>query len=80
MDFQSRKIKFIQEFLDIHSEDTLSKLEKLLKKQRKLAENGNFQRMTEEELNRRIDQSEADFKAGKYKQHLEIAAKYNDHI
>jgi hypothetical protein len=77
MDLQTRKIEFIQEFLKIQSEEAISKLEKLLKMEQKSPENGKFQPMTEEELNRRIDQSELDFKEGRYKHHSEIMAKFD---
>lgn len=60
MDLQTRKITFIQEFLSIESEEMISRLEKLLKKERMAKDNTIFQPMTIAELNRRIDQSEQD--------------------
>jgi len=60
MDLQSRKIEFVQDFLKLQSEEAISKLEKLLKK----------------ELNKRIEQSEADFKNNRYKKTSELLSKY----
>jgi hypothetical protein len=34
MDLQSRKIEFVQEFLKLRSEEAISRLEKLLKKEK----------------------------------------------
>jgi hypothetical protein len=36
MDLESRKIEFVQEFLKLQSEEVISKLEQLLKKEKKL--------------------------------------------
>lgn len=77
MDLQSRKIEFIQEFLKIQSEEAVSKLEELLKMEQKSDENIEFEPMSSKELNSRIDQSELDFKEGRYKHHSEIIAKFS---
>lgn len=61
MDLQSRKIKFIQEFLKIQSEDPIKRLEKLLKKENKSSYQDNSNAMTPEELNNRVAESEAYF-------------------
>lgn len=60
MDLQSRKLELIQEFLKIQSEDVISLLEKILKKETK-----NSNPMTIEEFNSRIDQSMKDSRDGK---------------
>lgn len=75
MDLQSRKIEFVQEFLKLQSEEVISSFEKLLEKQTASSEK-EFEPMSVEELNDRIDQSESDFKNGRFKTHSEIIAKY----
>lgn len=56
MDIQKRKIEFVQEFLRIQSEKTISLLEDLLLS-RKALEGSEVQEFSTEELNRRIDRS-----------------------
>ncbi|OEK09038.1 hypothetical protein A8C32_14205 [Flavivirga aquatica] len=75
MDLQSRKIEFVQEFLKLQSEEVISSFERLLKKQIK-SSGKEFEPMSIEELNNRIDKSENDFKNGRFKTHSEIIAKY----
>lgn len=72
MDLQTRKIEFVQEFLKIQSEDLIAQFETMLKKkiQNKLKP------MSVIELNSRIDQSENDFKNGKFKTSTELLSKY----
>lgn len=72
MDLQTRKIEFVQEFLKIQSEDLIAQFETMLKKkiQNKLKP------MSVIELNSRIDQSENDFKNGKFKTSAELLSKY----
>ncbi|MBF4470744.1 hypothetical protein [Flavobacterium sp. HJJ] len=65
MDLQARKIAFVQEFLSIESEEMISRLEKLLKNKKSGIEDINFQPMTMEEFESRIDQSMDDSKNGR---------------
>ena len=74
MDLQTRKIEFIQEFLKLQSEEVISQFEKLLKK--KVSSEQNFNPMTIDELNSRIDQSEADFENGKFKTTSQLKSKF----
>ncbi len=76
MDLQSRKIEFVQEFLEIQSEEIVSRLEKLLKKENKVSSERIFEPMTQDELNKRIDQSESDFQNNRFKSSSELLAKY----
>jgi len=76
MDLQSRKIEFVQDFLKLQSEEAISKLEKLLKKEKKKVVGEEIKPMTKKELNKRIDQSEADFKNNRYKKTSELLSKY----
>ena len=76
MDLQTRKIEFVQEFLKIQSEEVVSRLEKLLRKENNPSTEKDFKPMTEKELNIRIEQSELDFKNNRYKSSSELLAKY----
>lgn len=59
MDIQTRKLKFIQEFLKIQSEELISRLEGILK------DNNDFSPFTVEEFNSRIERSLEDSKNDK---------------
>ena len=76
MDLQSRKIEFVQDFLKLQSEEAISRLEKLLKKEKKNVVGEEMKPMTKKELNKRIDQSEADFKNNRFKKTSELLSKY----
>ena len=73
MDLQTRKIEFVQEFLKIQSEEAIGRLEKLLKKEKK---NKHSDSMSAEELNKRIEKSESDFKNNRFKSTSDLLAKY----
>jgi hypothetical protein len=75
MDLQTRKIAFIQEFLKIESEETISDLEQILKHSGKSGED-HLKPLTIEELNERINRSEADFKNDRFKPSAEVLSKY----
>ena len=67
-DIQSRKIAFVQDFLNIDNEGVIEQFEELMKQ---------FTvPMSVSELNRRIDRSEDDFKSGRFKTSSELLAKY----
>jgi len=76
MDLQSRKLVFIQEFLKIQSEEAISKLENLLRKENRNPEIEKINPITIEQLNKRIEQSEADFKNNRYKSSTELLSKF----
>lgn len=76
MDIQARKIEFVQEFLKIQSEDVISRLEKILKKETNAVEKNDLKPLSIDEFNNRIDKSENDFKNHQYKSTSEILAKY----
>ena len=71
MDLQSRKIEFMQEFLKIQSEEVISRLENILRKEKQK----NFNPMSVEEFNLRIDKSMEDSKNGKLIEASELKAK-----
>jgi hypothetical protein len=77
MDLQSRKIEFVQDFLNLQSEEAISRLERLLKKEKKNIVGDELKPMTKKELNKRIDQSEADFKNNRFKKSSELFSKYD---
>jgi len=77
MDLQTRKIELIKEFLKIQSEDVISRLEDILKKESDTSEQGVFEPMTQDELNKRIDTSESDFQNNRFKSSSELLAKYD---
>lgn len=78
MDLQTRKTAFIQVFLKLQNEEVISQFENLLKKKSVTEiDSDYFKPMSIEELNSRIDQSEEDFKNGKYKTTYELLEKYS---
>jgi len=65
MDLLTRKIMFVQEFLNIQSEEVVIRLEKLLKKENEKISEINLSPMTLDEFNQKIDQSEEDIEKGR---------------
>ena len=76
MTIEARKIEFVQEFLKVQSEEVISQLEKLLKKEQKNSTGQLFEPMTQEELDKRIDQSESDFRNSRFKTSSQLLTKY----
>tara|TARA_R110002072_G_scaffold21482_1_gene76207 strand:+ start:1212 stop:1445 length:234 start_codon:yes stop_codon:yes gene_type:complete len=76
MNLEARKIEFIQEFLKLQSEEAISKLENILKKEKDTSDEMIFNPMTIHELNKRIDKSESDFKNNRFKTSSELLTKY----
>lgn len=70
MNLETRKIEFVQKFLKLQNEEVLSRLEKILNKEK------DFEVMSPDELNRRIDESESDFKNNRFKTSAELLVKY----
>lgn len=75
MNLEARKIEFIQEFLQLQSLETISKLEKILLNEKSI--NQVFEPMTQEELDNRIEQSESDFENNRFKYSSQLLAKYD---
>ncbi|MBC6409543.1 MAG: hypothetical protein GDA42_03660 [Ekhidna sp.] len=71
MDIQTRKIAFVQEFLKLQNEKAISRLESVLKTEKQ----EEFQPMSIEEFNKRIDTSMEDAKNGKLIEASELKAK-----
>ncbi len=76
MNLEARKIEFVQEFLKLQSEEAISRLEKILRNEKKMSEDRLIEPMTQDELNNRIDQSESDFQNNRFKSSAELLAKY----
>ena len=76
MNLEARKIEFIKEFLKLQSEEAISRLEKILRKEKISSEKQLFEPMTHDDLNKRIDQSESDFQNNRFKSSAELLAKY----
>lgn len=77
MNLEARKIEFVQEFLKLQSEEAVSRLEKILRKEKKMSDRRVVEPMTQEELHKRIDQSESDFINNRFKSSSQLLAKYN---
>lgn len=75
MDLQTRKIEFVQKFLKIQSEEVISRLEKILRKEIKSSNQDDFEPMTIEEFNARIDKSMEDSKNGQLIEASDLKAK-----
>jgi len=65
MKLEARKIEFIQEFLKLQSEEAISRLEKVLRKEKKITRIKDLEPMTLDQFNKRIDKSLKDSCEGK---------------
>ena len=70
MNIETRKIEFVQAFLDLQSEELISQFEKLLKKAKQSERE--LKPFTIEELHERIAKSEEDFENGRFKTQEEL--------
>ena len=75
MDIQTRKIEFVQEFLKVQNEEVIHRLEKILQKESETSEKENFEPMTIDELNERIDKSMEDSQNGRLIKATDLKAK-----
>lgn len=76
MNLEARKIEFVQEFLKLQSEESISRLEVILEKEINASLDHVFEPMSQDELNKRIDQSESDFQNKRFKSSSDLLAKY----
>ena len=74
MDLQTRKISFVQEFLNLQNEEIVSLLENLLKKEKNKIIEDELQPMTLDVFNERIDKSLEDSKEGRLTESDELIA------
>lgn len=70
MNIETRKIEFVQAFLNLQSEELISQFEKLLKKAKQSERE--LKPFTMEELHERIAKSEDDFENGRFKTQEEL--------
>jgi len=76
MNLETRKIEFIQEFLKLQSEETISRLEKMLRNEKSASDDKLFKPKTPDELNKRIDASESYFENSRFKSSADLLAKF----
>ena len=76
MDLEARKLEFIKEFITLKDIETISQLEEILRKENNTTSQQKVEPMTHDELNKRIDQSESDFKNNRFKSSKELISKY----
>ena len=75
MDIQTRKIEFVQDFLKVQSEELISRLETILRKEDFSSNPNEFEQMTIEEFNNRIDKSMEDSENGRLISATDLKAK-----
>jgi len=75
MDLQTRKIAFVQEFLKLQSEEVISRLEKILRKENSVSIDDKVEPMSIEEFNDRITKSMEDSKNGRLIKDSDLKAK-----
>jgi hypothetical protein len=78
MDIQTRKIEFVQDFLKVQSEELISRLEILLRKEDFTSNSNEFEQMTIEEFNNRIDKSMEDSENGRLISATDLKAKIKE--
>ncbi|MGY8911549.1 MAG: hypothetical protein ACKVIG_17050 [Flavobacteriales bacterium] len=78
MNIEARKIEFIQEFLKLQSDEAISKLEKILRKERNHFDNRKIEPMSVQELNMRIDKSMEDSKNGRLTEANDLLAEIKE--
>ena len=65
MDLEARKITFLDKFMNLQNSDISSQFENLLLKLKRNDTNDEFEPMSKDELNKRIDKSMDDSKNGR---------------
>jgi hypothetical protein len=72
MDIQTRKLNFIQEFLRLKNEKLIARLENILNSERGKSYEEHINPLSEDELNKIIDEAEKDSRDGKLTSAVEI--------
>ncbi|MEA2043631.1 MAG: hypothetical protein U9N85_13900 [Bacteroidota bacterium] len=65
MDLEARKITFLDKFMSLQNSDIVSQFENLLLKLKRSDSNDEFESMSKDELNKRIEKSMDDSKNGR---------------
>ena len=76
MNLEARKLEFIQDFLKLQSEDAIGRLERYLKQEKEAFKELVSEPMSHDELNKRVEQSESDFKNNRFNDSHTLLAKY----
>ena len=74
MDLEARKITFLDKFMNLQNSDIISQFEDLLLKLKRNETNEEFEPMSKDELNKRIDKSMDDSKNGRLTETSELKA------
>ena len=75
MTIQERKLVIIEEFLRITDESFITKLESLIKNEKKVSHERNLKPMSLSEFNDMIDQAKSDSDAGRVISHQDLQKK-----
>jgi hypothetical protein len=75
MTIQERKLVIIEEFLRITDESFITKLESLIKHEKKVSHERNLKPMSLSEFNEMIDQAKSDSDAGRVISHQDLKKK-----
>lgn len=75
MNIQARKLVLIEEFLRISDESLITKLESVIKQEKKISHDRNLKPMSLNEFHEMIDQAKMDSDAGRVISHQELKKK-----
>ena len=75
MDIQARKLGLIEEFLRISDESLITKLESIIREEKKLSHERNLKPMSLNDFHEMIDQAKRDSDAGRVISHQELKKK-----
>ena len=78
MDLQTRKILFVQEFLNLQSEEIILQFEKFLRREKKKISHKELNPMTLKEFNSRIDTSFKESKEGRLTESGELLSEASE--
>lgn len=75
MNIQSRKLVLIEEFLQINDESLITKLESLIRHEKKISHERELKPMSMKEFHEMIDQAKSDIDTGRVISHQELIKK-----
>jgi hypothetical protein len=75
MNIQARKLTLIEEFLQVDDEKLITKLESLIKEEKKISQKQAVEPMSLNEFHKMIDQAKQDSEAGRVTLHQELKKK-----
>ncbi|WP_439489243.1 hypothetical protein [Algoriphagus sp.] len=77
MEMDAIKIKIVQDILNVQDASILTEIEEVLKMNKSSVSAKSLDPMTAEELTSRVEESMADYKAGRVKSSQELLKKYD---